>query len=102
MIRQVTEGRLTQGEDERIAYTLTTTNWGASPGSPVCKFYDITDGDRTDVSATLLSGSASVNGDMITTPLVTKLTVGHLYRLEMQFVCSGNTFEAYAEIECEH
>lgn len=102
MIREVAEGRLVQGEDEQIAYTLTTTNWGASPSAPACTLYDISDGNRTDVSTTKLSGSASVNGNVITAPLVIGLVVGHFYRLEFQFVCSGNTFEAYVEIECEH
>ena len=102
MIRQVAEGRLVQGEDERIAYALTTTPWGSSPSTPACKLYDITAGGRLDVSATKLSGSASALGDVITSPLVLGLTKGYLYRLEFLFVCAGNTFEAYAEIDAEY
>lgn len=100
--REVVEGRLQQGEDEQIAYTITTTPWGSSPSSPVVKLYAVTRGERTDVSATKLSGSATVNGDVVMTPLVLGLSAGTLYRLEVKFTISGNVFECYVEIQGEH
>lgn len=99
--REVKEGRLAQGVDERIAYTITTTPWGSSPSSPVVKLFDVVGTTRTDVSSTCLTGAASVAGDVVTTPTVHGLTDGHLYRLEVQFTISGNVFEAYAEIQAE-
>lgn len=106
--RRIKEGKQFQGADERIAYTLTTTPWGSSPASLVVKLWDVTtDPDMqaaaywTDVSTTKLSGSASAIGDVITTPLVIGLVAGNLYRCEVQFVCSGNTFEAWALIEAQ-
>jgi hypothetical protein len=103
--RAVKEGRQLQGTDERIAYTLTTTPWGTSPGSLVVKIFDITAGTastlRVDKTTTMLSGAASALGDVITTPLVIGLTPGQLYRMEIQFVCAGNTFEAYVDILAE-
>jgi len=102
VIREIAQGELRQGADERIVYQLTTTNWGSSPSAPVVKLYDVTHGSRTDVSTTNLSGSASVSGDVITAPLVYGLTAGNMYRLEWQFICSGNTFEAYASIVAEY
>ena len=96
--REVKEGELEQGQDEIIAYTLTTTPWGSSPTSVVVTLWDITAATWTDVSSTMLSGAASAIGDVITTPLVTGLTAGSTYRLEIKFVTGGNTLEAYAEI----
>lgn len=94
--RECKESKLLQGIDETIAYKLTTTPWGSSPGSVAVKAYDISNGAYTDVTATVLSGSASASGDDITCPALTALTAGHEYRLEIKFTCSGNVFEAYA------
>lgn len=98
--RSVVEGQLVQGVDEAIAYTLTTTPWGSSPGSVVVKAYDMTTGG-TDVTTTKLTGSASASGDVITLPRLAGLVEGHLYRIEVKFVCSGNTFEAYIQVRAE-
>ena len=100
--REVLQGRLTQGADEKIPYQLTTTPWGSSPSSVVVKCYDITTGARTDVTATNLSGSASVNGDVITCPLLQSLTADKTYRLEIQFVTSGITWECFVIIAAEN
>ena len=99
--REVKEGVQLQGKDEIIAYELTTTPWGSSPTSVVVTLWDVTAATWTDVSATMLSGAASVNGDVITTPLVTGLTAGNIYRLEVKFTTGGNTLEAYAVIQAE-
>lgn len=95
--REVIESPITQGVGESLAYPVTTTPWGSSPTSVVVKLYE----GATDRSATMLSGSASVLGDVITTPKVTGLTAGHEYRLEVQFTCSGNTYETYCRIFAE-
>lgn len=100
--RMVKEGRLVQGEDEQIAYQVTTTPWGSNPSSASTKLYDITLNTRTDVTATKLSGSTTIDGDVVTTPYVLSLTAGHLYRLEIAFTCSGNIFECYVEIMGEY
>lgn len=97
--REVKEGNLEQGKDEIIAYTLTTTPWGSSPSSVVVTLWDITSPAWTEVTSTMLSGAASVLGDVITTPLVTGLTAGNVYRLEIKFSTGGNTLEAYAVIK---
>ena len=99
--REVLEGLRIQGADEKIPYKLTTTPWGSAPSSVVVKCFDITT-TRTDVTATNLSGSASVDGDVITCPLLQSLTAGNTYRLEIQFVAGGVTWEAYAVIQAEY
>ena len=53
------------------------------------------------MTTTVLSGSASATGDVITLPKVKSLTLGHLYRIEVQFTVTGSAtpFEAYVQIE---
>ena len=97
-LREVIESPMTQGEDEQIAYTLTTTPWGSSPGTISVKIYD---SSGVDQSSTCLTGSASAVGDVITTPVVHTLTAGEIYRLEIKFTCAGNIFEPYCMIHAE-
>ena len=99
--RQVKESPLVQGLDEQIAYQITTTPWGSSPGSVAVTAFDVTT-DRTDVTATILSGAASVLGDVITTPVVKSLTIKHQYRIEVKFTCAGNIFETWFILEAEY
>jgi hypothetical protein len=84
-----------QGTDERVAYTLNTTNWGGYTSGAACV---IKDESGKVTTSTNLSGSASETGGVITSPLVISLTAGVKYRLEFLWVYSGNTFEAYLEI----
>lgn len=94
-IRKVKESPRHQGEDERIAYTVDTTPWGGYDSGVAVVLKDA-DGD--DISSTNLSGSPSVSGDVITTPLVISLVRNVKYRLEIKWVKSGNTFETHCEI----
>ena len=99
--REIKEGLQYQGADETIVYTLTTTPWGSDPSSEAAKIYEV-DGDTlTDKTTTQMSGSASATGDVITLPAVTALVAGTLYRIEVVFTCSGNVFEAFAELQAE-
>jgi hypothetical protein len=100
-IREIKEGLQYIGEDEIIVYTLTTTPWGSNPGVATAKIFEV-DGDTlTDRSSTLMTGSVSTSGDVITLPSISSCTAGNDYRVEIQFVCSGNTFEAFAELKAE-
>lgn len=97
--RKIKESPIRQGEDEQIAYNLTTTPWGSSPTSLSVALKTLP--DLTDVSSTHLSGSASAVGDVITTPVVSGLEAGKTYRMEIKFTVSGNVMEAWAVIEAE-
>lgn len=97
--REVVEGAQLQGEDEKIIYSITTTNWASSPtdASMVVK-----DNDGTDVTDDVTSGSISTVGDVITLKPIDGLTAGTRYRVEVQFTCgAGAPFEAYFFIDCE-
>jgi len=97
--REIVESPATQGVDEEIAYTLTTTPWGSSPTSPVITAWDVTDGGRTDVMSTIFpSGSPSVSGDVITLQTCKDMVANTKYRIEIKFTCSGNIFETYCFI----
>jgi hypothetical protein len=100
--REVIEGKQVQGVDETIVYTLTTTPWGSTPTSLAVTAYDVTYPQRTDVGTTVLTGSASATGDVITLPALHALTAGHQYRIEIKFTCSGNIFEAYLLVDAEN
>ena len=84
-----------QGEDESIVYTVTTTEWGSAPTGVVVTAYEVVGHDKTDVSATVLTGASAVAGDVITLPALASLTAGEMYRVEVQFDTGGNTFECY-------
>jgi len=98
--RAIRESPVTQGEDEIISYTLTTTPWGSSPSSVSVVVYDVTGATSTaawtNVTATVMPvNSPSVVGDVITLSPLKLLTDGHIYRLEIRFTCGGNVFETY-------
>jgi len=97
--RQIKESPLAQGEDEQIAYSLTTTPWGSTPTSVAITMKSVP--GLSSLGTANLTGSASVNGDVITTPVVHGLTAGAQYRMEIKFTSAGNIFEAWALINGE-
>lgn len=101
--RSVIEGLLLQGIDEQIVYTILTTPVCSSPSNVSAKAFDVTLKDvYTDVTATVLSGSASASGDTITCPILQALTLGRRYRVEVKWTCNGNVIERYFEVQAEH
>ena len=100
-IREIKEGLQYQGADETIVYTLTTTPWGSTPTSTAAKIYEVDEDTLTDKTTTQMTGATSVTGDIITLPTIKSLVAGTLYRVEIAFTCSGNVFEAFAELQAE-
>lgn len=96
-VRELSESPIDQGVDERISYRLNTTPWGGGVTPTSANVY-IYDSNRTDLSSTKLSGSASIADEFVSTPLVIGLEADKLYRLEIKFVISGQTFEPYCYI----
>lgn len=92
----------TQGPNESIAYSITTTPWGSGPSSVSCYLYDVTDtSSDVNVTSTKLSGSVSTTSDVITTPNVVSLVAGHMYRMDVRFTSGTNIYEAIVRIRCE-
>ena len=100
-LREIKEGLQYIGEDETIVYTLTTTPWGSTPSSEAAKIFEVDGDDLTDVTTTLMTGAASATDDVITLPAIAGCTAGNDYRVEIIFTCSGNVFEAFAELKAE-
>jgi len=102
MNREVKQNQVRQGRDEALPYTLTTTPWGSDPTNPICTLYDVTNDDAwVDVTKDKLAGEPSIEGDVITTPLVYSLVSARKYRLEIRFTTDGNTWEPFVEITAE-
>lgn len=100
--RQMLEQDLSQGLDEEIIYSFSSTPWGSSPTSIAAKAFDVTNDNRTDVTATVLpAGSASAAGDVISLPVLKALTYGHIYRIEVLFTSGGNKYEPFFFVRAE-
>jgi hypothetical protein len=92
--RRFKESPWEQSIQEGIVYTVTIpTTWGTSDFSTIsCALWEDPNGTNTDRSSTMLTGSASSSGQVITTQKVTGLTVDKDYRFEVKFTTSeGNT-----------
>ena len=101
--REIKESPISQGEDESIVYTLTTTPWGSSPTGVQVQVFDVTDAtsqaDWEDVTSTVMPvNSPTVLGNVITLSPLESLTNGHTYRIEIAFTCGASEFETYGFI----
>lgn len=98
----VVEAPRKQSPDESIAYSITTTPWGSTPTSVAMYVYDVTvQGTVTDVTNTVVQGATSVTGDVISTKRIRLLTLGHDYRVDVQFTdANSNIWEASFKILC--
>ncbi len=100
-IREFKESPWVQGDNERLSYTVDTSDWGGSPTSPVVTLYQLDGaGVKTSIASSLF-GSATVSGDSIITPLVIDLTADIEYRMEVRWTYLGNVKEAYGIIRAE-
>jgi hypothetical protein len=100
--RRFKESPWEQGEDERIHYTLDTTPWGATESLlPVNPVTTIKDEDGEDVSDEHLEGDSTVDGTVVTTPLVVGLIRDLDYRIEVLFDLGFDTYEAYGIIKAK-
>jgi len=98
--RRFVQKTVPQGKDERIAYYFDSEPWGGAV-TPSGIVMTVTDSNGVDKTSTTTSGVATVNGTVITLPLLHTLTAGELYRIDALFVCGGNTFEAFGFVQAE-
>ncbi len=98
--REVVEGAQVQGIDEVIAYSIDVSNWGSSPTNVAVVVKKLSDG--TDVTSTVMDpNSPSVATDTITLSSLDTLTEGEVYRVEVQFDISSDTFECFFYVHAE-
>lgn len=96
--RVFVESPIYHGIREKRAYQLTVpTSWGSTPTGPAVT---IINAAGTDISATALSGSASVVGQVITLPYIEDdiLTAGQTYELRVAFNIGSNELEAFGYV----
>lgn len=96
--REVTESPVYQGANESIAYEVDFGNWG-TPTSPAVALYA-----KTDLTTSLtakMTGSATVTGDVVTTPAIHSLTAGAAYLMRVTATVLGNTMSCWCEIQTE-
>jgi len=76
------------------------TSWGtATLTSLSSTLYEDPDGANTDRTATMLTGSTTASGQVITTAALTGLTAGLKYRIDVVFTTDeGDTLAAFAII----
>jgi hypothetical protein len=101
--REVEESPFLQGEDESIPHTF---DWAlhdaiVAGGTISAASVVIKNAALADKSSTNLSGSASIVGNTIITPLVTALVAGQSYRLECKATIGSGVYEAFRMIDCE-
>lgn len=99
-VREIIESPIEIGSGETYTRPLDTTKWGGTPSSPSVTLYRQDGPDTlTDVSATNLTGSASVQDDYVYLPTITGLTAGKTYKIVVSMVIGGDTLEAYGWIK---
>lgn len=74
---------------DKLAFPLDTSEYGGSPTSVVVVATNLSTG--FDVTSQVLSGSASVSGDIINLPTVQNLVARNEYAIDIQFVSGGHT-----------
>ena len=99
-IFEVAEGILYQSSDEAWIYTITTTNVLGTPTSATVVVYD--EGVDEDVTTTVMSGGnpGTPSGDVITLKLLSVLTKGHSYRVEVKFTKGSESGECWFAVKC--
>jgi len=101
-IIEVINSPFEHGNLENIPYRLDVSAWGSSPTSVTVKAYDITAGKNDDVTSSVLDGTATVSGSVITLPKLKSLTAGKEYKVVTTFavVISGltHTLQATARL----
>lgn len=103
MVHEVIEGVQEQTDLEEIAYGVDCGDYPGDPASIVSvEAYDMSVADGpVNVTSSVLNGSASISGTVITTPSVEDLTPGKRYRIRIAYVANdSNTYEVYFDIDC--
>ncbi len=90
-----------RGIDETRPYRIDVSIWGAGTyTNPTVTIYDES---GEDVTASVLSGSASFNGSNLTTPdfVADAMTAGKDYKMVVSWDVDGKTVSAYGYIQAQ-
>ncbi len=86
MIRRIEQSPIYHGDEESAPYTLDTAPWGGTPTNISVKVKL----NGQDVSDDVLTGDPDVVSDIIILPVISGLTAGVWYRLEVKFTNTTN------------
>lgn len=101
-IREVQEGLQHIGEDERIAYSLGTTNVGGSPTAVSVVAWR--ERDWSEITGTIFPVSAPtvVGDDIVLSPFVASPTyLDEVIRVEVAFTADGNELEHFFRVQVD-
>lgn len=103
-VREIVEGKQSQGSTEEVTYTITfPASWGV-PTAPSVIVYSVSlsTAALTNVTATVMpAGSASASSQVVTLPELKSLTAGVLYRVLVTVTSGANVFTVWADIFSE-
>ena len=88
-IREVKDGLTEQGTDEAWRYTIDTLPVnGTATGTPTLAVWD--EKDWSVVTSTVVSGSCSLSGTIITTGIIQALRKDHIYFCRVTWSVGGS------------
>lgn len=103
--REIKQGTQYVGVTEEPYFRLTTTPWGSSPSSASVNVYEYDEdaGTFTEVTNTVMTGSVTVAGDVISLPQFSPPvdSEGNTYRFDVHFTVGGSPLTAYAWVVIE-
>lgn len=88
--------------NEVIAFRLDVSRRNARNLTLASSSVSLYDERGNDLTATNLSGSASIDGDVLILPQVTGLTAGKRYELEALYTIGADTYETVILLECRN
>lgn len=90
-----------RGVNETRPYRIDVSVWGA--GTYASPAVTILDEAGADVTADVLSGSASFSGSYLTTPdfVADEMAAGQEYKMIVSWTVSGKTVSAFGQIEAQ-
>jgi hypothetical protein len=74
-----------------LVFSTDTEDYGGSPTVSSVVAKNLTTGQT--VTSSIVSGSATIDGDVITWPSVSGFLKGYLYAVEITFICGSNTYK---------
>lgn len=97
---ELRESPLRQGSEESIKYSIVISDRGSPVQSGAIKLYQLP--SMTDVTSTNVADTVTVeySPTSVSLPLISGLTEGAVYRLEVKTPIGSNTYEWFAEIYC--
>lgn len=100
-VRGIEQGVIVQGVDEEIPYTLDVSKVGSNPTAVTVDVFREADLDTTVKNVVMPAGTPSVDGNVITLPVLKNLAADVRYRVEVKYTLSGAVFETYFIVKGE-